>query len=76
MQLALLIQRSKLYLHPNVIFAHHLLASSRQQPGDTLCEFLREFHKLSKDCNIRAVSAEEYREKLKGIHLLMKLLYL
>ena len=49
---------------PNVIFARHLLASKRQQSGETLGEFLRELHKLSKDCNIRAVSAEEYREEL------------
>ena len=49
---------------PNVIFARHLLASRRQQSGETLSEFLRELHKFSKDCNIRAVSAEEYREEL------------
>ena len=56
---------TRLYVKtPNVIFARHLLASRRQQSGETLSEFLRELHKLSKDCNIRAVSAEEYREEL------------
>ena len=49
---------------PNEIFAQHLLASRRQQSGETLSKFLRELHKLSKHCNIKAVSAEEYREEL------------
>ena len=49
---------------PNEIFAQHLLASRRQQSGETLGEFLRELHKLGKDCNIKAVSAEKYREEL------------
>ena len=49
---------------PNGIFACHLLASRRQQSGEILSEFLRELHKLSKDCYTKAVSAEEYREEL------------
>ncbi len=44
---------------PNETFARHLLASRRQQSGETLSEFLRELHKLSKDCSIIAVSAEK-----------------
>ena len=44
----------------NEIFARHLLASR----SETLSEFLRELHMLSKDCNIKGVSAEEYREEL------------
>ncbi|XP_042218088.1 uncharacterized protein LOC121863481 [Homarus americanus] len=47
-----------------LIFARHLLAKRRQQPGETLDEFLRELRKLSKDCNLKPVTAEQYREEL------------
>ena len=49
---------------PNEIFARHLLATRRQQPGESLDEFLQSLRKLSKDCNLKAVSAEQYREEL------------
>eukprot|EP00794_Sanderia_malayensis_P018480 gene18480-20331_t len=47
-----------------VLFAHHLLATRRQKPGETLSEFLQELHRLSKDCNLKSVTAEQYREEL------------
>ncbi len=43
---------------PKEIFARHVLATRRQQSGESLDEFLRELHKLSKDCNFKAVTAE------------------
>ena len=49
---------------PNEIFARHLLATRQQRLGESLDEFLRELQKLGKDCNFRAVSAEQYREEL------------
>ena len=49
---------------PNEIFARHLLATHQQRPGESLDEFLRELRKLGKDCNFRAVSAEQYKEEL------------
>ena len=49
---------------PNEVFARHLLATRRQKPGESLTEFLQELHKLSKDCNLRNVTAEQYREEL------------
>ena len=49
---------------PNEIFARHLLATRRQKPGETLTEFLQELRKLSKDCNLKNVTAEQYREEL------------
>ena len=49
---------------PNEIFARYLLATRKQQPGESLTEFLQELRKLSKDCNVKAVSAETYREEL------------
>ncbi|XP_064122409.1 uncharacterized protein LOC135226624 [Macrobrachium nipponense] len=55
----------KLYVKaPNEIFTRHLLAICQQKAGETLDEFLRELHKLGKDCNLKAVSAEQYREEL------------
>ncbi|XP_066958849.1 uncharacterized protein [Macrobrachium rosenbergii] len=49
---------------PNEIFARHVLATRRQQSGESLDEFLIELHKLSKDCNFKAVTAEQYREEM------------
>ena len=49
---------------PNEVFARHLLASAKQKPDQTLDEFLQQLRKLSKDCNCRAVTAEEYRQEL------------
>ncbi|XP_068227650.1 uncharacterized protein [Palaemon carinicauda] len=55
----------KLYVQaPNEIFTRHLLATRQQKAGETLDEFLRELRKLGKDCNLKSVSAEQYREEL------------
>ena len=49
---------------PNEIFARHLLATRRQKSGETLTEFLQDLRRLSKDCNLKNVTAEQYREEL------------
>ena len=49
---------------PNEIFARHLLANRRQQSGESLDEFLQQLRKLSKDCNLKDVTADQYREEL------------
>ena len=50
---------TQLYIKtPNEIFARHLLATTIQKTGETLTEFLQELRKLSKDCNIKNVTAE------------------
>ena len=49
---------------PKEIFVRHLLITRRQKPGETLTEFLQELRKLSKDCNLKNVTAEQYREQL------------
>ena len=49
---------------PNEIFARHLLANRRQQSGESLDEFLQQLRKLSIDCNLKDVTAEQYREEL------------
>ena len=49
---------------PNVIFARHVLATRKQKQGENLRDFFQQLHVLSKDCNIQAVTAEEYRKEL------------
>ncbi|XP_064107949.1 uncharacterized protein LOC135216508 [Macrobrachium nipponense] len=49
---------------PNEVFARHVLATRRQQSGESLDEFLRELHKLSKIVTAQAVTAEQYRQEL------------
>ncbi|XP_068222901.1 uncharacterized protein [Palaemon carinicauda] len=49
---------------PNEIFARHVLATRRQQSAESIDEFLRELHELSKDCNFQPVTAERYRQEL------------
>ena len=46
------------------LFSRHLLATRKQQPSDSLDEFLQELHRLSKDCQLSAVSAQNYRQEL------------
>ena len=36
----------------------------RQQSGESLDEFLQQLPKLSKDCNLKDVTADQYREEL------------
>jgi len=54
-----------LYVHvPNEIFARHLLATTKQQQGQTLDEFLQTLRRLSKDCNFRTVTTEQYKQEM------------
>ena len=46
---------------PNEIFARHKLSTRKQQNGETLDSFMQALQSLSKDCQFRAVSANEYR---------------
>lgn len=48
----------------NVIFSRYKLATRRQQSSESLDEFLQALHRLSKDCDIKDVSAETYRQEL------------
>ena len=48
----------------NEIFARHLLANRRQQSGESIDEFLQQLWKLSKDCNLKDVTAYQYRAEL------------
>ncbi len=54
----------ELYVKPtNEVYARHLLATRRQQVGETLDEYLQALKTLSKDCNYKNVSGEQYREE-------------
>jgi len=48
----------------NDVFARHLLAVRKQQPGESLQQFIQALKRLSKDCSFRSVTAEQYREDL------------
>lgn len=49
---------------PNAIFARHLLATAKQQSGQTLDEFMQVLRTLSKDCDFHQVSADQYRKEM------------
>ena len=49
---------------PNTIFARHQLATRKQQTGETLSGYFQSLHLLSKDCGLRDVTAEQYRNEL------------
>ncbi|XP_004209566.1 uncharacterized protein LOC101235339 [Hydra vulgaris] len=48
---------------PNEIFARHQLLARHQTSSESLEDFLQELRKLSKNCNYKDVSAEQYREE-------------
>ena len=49
---------------PNEVFAHHLLATAKQELGLTLDEFLLLLQKLAKDCHFRAVAGVQYKQEM------------
>lgn len=56
---------NKIYIKsPNEVFARHLLATRIQQPGESIDEFLQKLKTLSKDCNLKAVTAQQYKQEL------------
>ena len=52
-----------IYIKPkNEIFARHLLASCKQDSGQSLDDFVQKLRCLAKDCNFKPVNAEQYRD--------------
>ena len=47
-----------------MIFARHVLATWKQKQGENLRDFFQQLHVLRKDCNIQAVTEEEYGKDL------------
>ncbi|XP_068205479.1 uncharacterized protein [Palaemon carinicauda] len=51
---------TSLYVKPNnEIFARHLLATRRQNSGESLDQFLQALKLLAKDCQFKSVTVEE-----------------
>ena len=48
---------------PNTVYARHLLATRRQQDGESLDSFLQGLKDLSKDCSFTAVTAIQHRDE-------------
>ena len=54
----------KIYIKPiNEIFARYQLTTCRQQPDQTLDEYIQILKRLSKDCNFTAVNPEQHRQE-------------
>ena len=49
---------------PNIIFARHQLSTKKQLSGETLPKFCQSLHVMSKDCDFKNISAEDYRKEL------------
>ena len=53
-----------IYVKPtNEIYARHVLATRRQQTGESLDEYLQALKVLSKECNFQCVTAAKYCEE-------------
>ena len=53
-----------LYVKPtNETYAFHILTTRRQQPAETLDEYLQSHKTLSKDCNYQGVTSIMYHEE-------------
>ncbi|XP_076822232.1 uncharacterized protein LOC143468748 [Clavelina lepadiformis] len=50
---------------PNEIFARQLLATRKQQPSESPTQFMQTLQILSKNCQCKDVTAEQYRKELR-----------
>ena len=48
---------------PNEIFARHILATRSQQHGESINTYVQSLRLLSRDCNFKPVTGEEYRNE-------------
>ena len=54
----------KVYVKPkNIIFARHKLATRRQQPGETVDDYLLSLKLLAKECDFKDVTADVYSQE-------------
>ena len=54
----------KMYVKPtNVVFARHLLSIRKQQPGESLDQYLQALKTLGKDCDFKEVDANAHRDQ-------------
>ena len=55
----------KLYIRKkNKVFATYLLLSKKQESGQSIDDFVVSLHQLTKDCDFKDVSAEEYSNQM------------
>ena len=47
----------------NEVFARHLLATRKQEPGENVDQFSQQLLHLSKDCQFKAVTADDHRNR-------------
>ena len=53
-----------LFVKPkNEIYVRHILATRRQQAGETLDEYLQALKSLSKGCHYKSAATAQYRDK-------------
>ena len=54
----------KIYVKPtNVVFARHLLSIRKQQPGESLDQYLQALKTLGKDCNVGPIDVNAPRDQ-------------
>ncbi|CAI9723941.1 Hypothetical predicted protein [Octopus vulgaris] len=54
----------RLYVKPlNIIFARDLLMTCKQEPGQSVDDYLQKLKRLTKDCGYRAVDAETHKHE-------------
>ena len=55
-----------LFVKPkNETYARHMLATAKQDTGESFDEFILRINKLCQDCDFTAVSAQEYKDDMK-----------
>ena len=55
-----------LFVKPkNKIYARHMLATAKQDAGESVDESILRINKLSQNCDFTAVSAQEYKDDMK-----------
>ncbi|CAI9728808.1 Hypothetical predicted protein [Octopus vulgaris] len=53
-----------MYVKPlNIIFARYLLMTCKQEPGQSVDDYLQKLKRLAKDCGYRAVDAETHKNE-------------
>ena len=60
---AIAILQARYVKRKNEVYARHLLATRRQEAGETLDQYVQVLIQLSRDCGFRAVSAEEHSDE-------------
>ena len=61
---AAIVTLKRLYIKPvNTVYARHQLATCRQQPHQSIDDYLQKLKHLAKDCKFEAVTANQHRDE-------------